>query len=458
MRIRQLLIKDLFNLFHHTVPFNLDEHITIIHGANGFGKTTLLRLVNGLFNSLYSELETIPFSSLEIEFDNGNHLSIQKSINKRRHKEGSTGKKSGISFDYKTQSGKRESYHIDLESLLARKIPLRHLEEEFRSFIPGLVRWNKNTWRFMPSGENLTSLDVLVRFQDQLPSGLREIYGELEAQPEWLTKVKQAINVHFIQTQRLVSIIDRPIRPGFRDPPTVTQAVEIYSNEIIELIKNTLAQYAELSQSLDRTFPERLVRQTQEEKLTSDQLRERLAALERKQQGLQTTGLLEEERSVRFEMPDPIDTTTEKVLSVYVQDVENKLRVFDAFAAKVDLLRQIIDSRFFYKKLALQREKGFFFISEDGQILSPTQLSSGEQNELVLLYELLFKVKSGSLILIDEPEISFHVAWQQQFLKDLQQIIRLSQFDVLIATHSPQIINDRWDLTVQLQGSLEQKK
>ena len=87
--------------------------------------------------------------------------------------------------------------------------------------------------------------------------------------------------------------------------------------------------------------------------------------------------------------------------------------------------------------------------------MSPTDLSSGEQHQLVMLYELLFKVKPNSLILIDEPEISLHLAWQVQFLKDLQTILKLADFDVLIATHSPSIIEDRWDLTVELKGPVE---
>jgi predicted ATP-binding protein involved in virulence len=68
---------------------------------------------------------------------------------------------------------------------------------------------------------------------------------------------------------------------------------------------------------------------------------------------------------------------------------------------------------------------------------------------------MLFKVKPNSLILIDEPELSLHVVWQQEFLKDLEQITRLVGFDILIATHSPDIINVRWNLTVELKGPTE---
>ena len=85
-------------------------------------------------------------------------------------------------------------------------------------------------------------------------------------------------------------------------------------------------------------------------------------------------------------------------------------------------------------------------------MLTAKHLSSGEQQILALLYKLLFNVKPDTLILIDEPELSLHVAWQQEFLKDLQDIIKFVGFDVLIATHSPQIIHDRWDLAVELKG------
>ena len=74
------------------------------------------------------------------------------------------------------------------------------------------------------------------------------------------------------------------------------------------------------------------------------------------------------------------------------------------------------------------------------------ELSSGEQYELVLIYELLFKVASGSLILIDEPELSLHVAWQKKFISDIQKIQRLKKMTFVIATHSPQIIGDKWNL------------
>ena len=78
-------------------------------------------------------------------------------------------------------------------------------------------------------------------------------------------------------------------------------------------------------------------------------------------------------------------------------------------------------------------------------------MSSGEQHEVILLYELIFNTKSNVLVLIDEPEISLHITWQKEFLSDLLKIIKIQNIQVLIATHSPSIINDRWDLVYNLE-------
>ncbi len=140
------------------------------------------------------------------------------------------------------------------------------------------------------------------------------------------------------------------------------------------------------------------------------------------------------------------------VLAVWVDDVKTKLSVFDDLAARTELLKRVINARFLYKEMVIGSDYGFSFRTPAGEPLSPALLSSGEQHELVLLYELLFKVASPALILIDEPELSLHVAWQEAFLRDLQQVAGLGDFDVILATHSPQIIGDRWDVTVELRG------
>lgn len=77
-------------------------------------------------------------------------------------------------------------------------------------------------------------------------------------------------------------------------------------------------------------------------------------------------------------------------------------------------------------------------------------LSSGEQHLIVLIGKLVFNTNKGSLVLIDEPEISFHPEWQEKFLSILEEIRQLNGFTVLVATHSPILIGDRWSSVIEL--------
>lgn len=78
MRIAKISVLNLFGMFNHSINLNMGDRITIVHGPNGFGKTILLRMINSLFDSRYSELYDIPFSELEIYFEDGKCLQIKK--------------------------------------------------------------------------------------------------------------------------------------------------------------------------------------------------------------------------------------------------------------------------------------------------------------------------------------------------------------------------------------------
>ena len=82
MRIKQISVTKLFGLFDHVIPLNLDERITIIHGINGVGKTSVLKIINGLFNFRYSDIRNIPFHCFQMELDDDSCIFIVKDIHK----------------------------------------------------------------------------------------------------------------------------------------------------------------------------------------------------------------------------------------------------------------------------------------------------------------------------------------------------------------------------------------
>jgi predicted ATP-binding protein involved in virulence len=436
-RITKINVTKLFGIFNHIIPLNAkEEHITIIHGLNGFGKTTLLRMLNGIFHHRYSELRSIPFSEFSIDFDDGSTLKVTQSIKKNEDQP-------RLEFSFRESDLERKYFTLEPKDFPEQNFSPSIIEK----IIPEITRISATTWIYLPTNEELSLEDILERFGNLLPIKSNPLLKK----EQWFEDLKKTINVRFIESQRLLSFSDdRRLQVNTRRQPLMVPSVSTYSRELAESIQSKLAEYGELSRTLERTFPSRILQQ-KSPGLSEGKIHNKLAEIEQENSRLIKAGLLDTDNPLDFSVEQNMDETIKNILSVYIEDVEKKLQIFSELVNKIELFQKIITERFSYKKMQISKEDGFTFIGEDNKPLSPAKLSSGEQHELVLLYELLFKVPSNSLILIDEPELSFHVAWQVQFLKDLQDIIKLANFDILIATHSPDIINDRWDLTVELK-------
>lgn len=68
--------------------------------------------------------------------------------------------------------------------------------------------------------------------------------------------------------------------------------------------------------------------------------------------------------------------------------------------------------------------------------------SSGEQCVVLTMLGIAARIKDGSLICIDEPEICLHPEWQEKFIELLMLTFRdFRSCQFIIATHSPQIVS-----------------
>lgn len=74
-----------------------------------------------------------------------------------------------------------------------------------------------------------------------------------------------------------------------------------------------------------------------------------------------------------------------------------------------------------------------------------SHLSSGEQTLTTLLINIIEAAQVGDVIIIDEPEISLHTAWQQLLPALFSDLCSKMQIHFLVATHSPVLIaNATW--------------
>ncbi len=431
MRIRRVTIDGLNELFTHTINFNLEEHLTIVHSPNGYGKTSVLRLLSSLFQGSLTEIRDIPFWGLLIEFTDGRELIIEK--------------RPTLGETYRCKFVLRQNQLTLASKELELDAQAKRYASRIRTRLPSYRQLDDEFWEDTIDGEIVATQDVLRR------AGLNQetsVIGSIE----WLTELVSQLDVKYIQTQRLTA--KQP--PGPRRYRSISKtsdqapnAVANYAANLSKEIKGVLAQYAETSSRLDQSFPTRLLNGSRSIVPRSD-LDRVVSDLETQRRRLRAVGLLEKEDE-QVALPWNIEGALQNALSIYLGDVERKLGVFAAMLEKLELFKQIIDEHFSFKRMSISKEKGFVFETPTHGSLDPSSLSSGEQHILILVYDLLFSSRPDSLILIDEPEISLHVSWQVTFLEDIQRIAKLSSNDFLIATHSPQIINDRWDLTVELK-------
>ncbi len=86
------------------------------------------------------------------------------------------------------------------------------------------------------------------------------------------------------------------------------------------------------------------------------------------------------------------------------------------------------------------------------QNVSLSGLSSGERQLVVILSHLAFNenAKIANVLIIDEPELSLHVKWQESFVSAL--LNASSNTQMILATHSPSIILDRTEKCIDVRA------
>ena len=76
------------------------------------------------------------------------------------------------------------------------------------------------------------------------------------------------------------------------------------------------------------------------------------------------------------------------------------------------------------------------------ETITPYKLSSGEKQMLAILLTVLVENQEPYALLMDEPEISLHIDWQQKLIDLIRQLNPNAQ--IILSTHSPALIMDGW--------------
>ena len=431
-RLRRVEIERLFGTYDHRIDLDPESHVTILHGPNGVGKTHTLGMVCALLTGDTGYFRRVPCRRFTLTF---------------------TDSEAQLAIEPDGERGQLTLNHAG--SLHEAPVPLRAQSSEPLGLLRSPVHGS-------PPTPSLGELREGGSLGERL---LARALAENEGLPSWFQSFLERVSVQFIETHRLAPT--GPQQDSGSTPWSATwagrwsnresavPAVIERSQEFTELFRETMANYGRQSQVLDQTFPQRLV--AAKAGGDNEEIQRRMETLEKETDQLKCLGILDEDSDTssrpRAE-PTEWDDTGARVMALYVDDTEQKLKALADLAQRVRSLLNSLNGKYRHKRLRVDRDEGFVAETDLGQKVPLDSLSSGEQHELVLHYDLLFRVRENTIVLIDEPELSLHVAWQKRFLPDLLNFARLSSFDAIVATHSPYIIGERDDLMVGLSDQV----
>ena len=142
-----------------------------------------------------------------------------------------------------------------------------------------------------------------------------------------------------------------------------------------------------------------------------------------------------------------------------MKTVESLYKDIQLFLRIINQEHRFMDKKLVINNLLSARERTrspylIHFESKNGNIIRLRHLSSGEKNDFILFFAMIFKTDENSLLLMDEPEISTHITWQMMFSQEVAEICDQTGMQVLVATHSPNIVRGFEDNVIIL-GEVE---
>lgn len=375
--LNKIQIFGLFGIYNYTIDLreSSKKGLLFMTGPNGMGKSTILRLINALYNKDFATLCQIEYKEAVFVFE-----TCKITLNRQQTIE-------LIDDNSDVPSMKIEGLTYNYESIT------RDGQAPFTES----CRWSYSEGRlseYPEPGYSTNSLDLLM------------------------------------ESEKCLYIADNRLSQNNKDEV-------LYSSEhfqqFVEKLKVRLT---------DSMIPLGPVETNEFEGLDA-----RVAAIEKELQYLEKCGIEfpAQKEGLKSELKEVVWNTC--------RCCEHAFKTCSDEIQKLSLFKEFLeDSHLVDKDLELSIRRGYRLISKnpDRTILSYDMLSSGERHLIMQLMMLLISPQKISLVLIDEPEISFHLMWQMQYLKRISKIQDLRKCSILVATHSTQIFDSHFELTTDL--------
>jgi ABC-type transport system involved in cytochrome c biogenesis ATPase subunit len=418
-------VTKLFGFVTHKVDVR-EGDATILTGPNGTGKTHLLRLIKASLTLDALTLLSTQYETVRLEFADNSGLLVQRYVD-------SPDDDDPFVEIVATSRGQATGDSLRLDRSNAPfGLP------DYVALVGGQS--------FIDLKRQLRLPSTLVKARWGAEPFLRE--SDPSVDHAALLAITRRPSPILIETSRLDGLPNASAADE-QAPNSTTARIDQYIDNLRSEISAAKRTSAEVTQSADTSFAERALA-VAKETVNEEELRGRYEKTVSRFRALSENGLAVGDAPIEF--PAVTTPTVRRIMRVFVDDWDRRLAPLLPVNARITALREILDEKLSLsgKRTSITRDGTLEFRSRDDAKIALSQLSSGEKHLVALFSSLLFSGVEGSLVLIDEPEISLHAAWKHSFLADSARIAALMDLQLILATHSTAIINGRWEITEEL--------
>lgn len=439
--IKRITVKGLFGLYDYDIPFSEDPAVKILTGPNGYGKTTLLTAINRLYKGDFWYFHFLEFEEICVFLSEPTieqKIAIRKELSKvetvQVQQEGIDGPEERKIDDTDEERYEEVILLLDDKENVVESVTIK--EDYIQELVSIYRRKLLHEPRFFKDEE------LLARYYDSADDDYIQFHTKN------ISLALQEYETMYLPAQR---VYNRDANMyGMRGPRSYVYEIDHVNDEISGLYRRAQNRFANSSQRIDATYISRLIQRT--ECYSKEELQKKLTALKERIDGFKELNLLKNMELLDYSLESEQSYgELKKVMSLYVDDMNEKMDIFEALYKKISLYKRIVTGKVLSEKSVDFGEDGLKVTNVKGRELDDLhKLSSGEQNLLILYYNLIFRSNKKTILMIDEPENSLHVAWQSKMLDDYISMSKSSGCQIVLATHSPTFIDGKWDLVSDL--------
>ena len=427
IRVLRIRVSKLFDAISYDIRLKDRQDIGIITAPNGKGKTTVLNLLAFLLSPSYLRFRAIrgiPFSRFDCTLSNGKCVSLRRiPAEASRARGAGPGTEDAADCDFELSVTPSDEKPVLFSGLLL-EMEKRQRSQELEELM-----------LLAEGGRSLQGEGRPVPADDAFGGALRQ----------YLKRRGCAVPVVQIGADRL-----RPAAPDRGDAPggrgaQAADPMEEACRQIGLALRKARAEYNEEVAKAKDTLPRKFL-ENDGSLPPVDELRRRWKEYSEALDRYRAMGLVD--AAPDFIREEDIPAWYESkgdFLRTYMDVFSNTTRALEDDYAKLNLFKQIFDERNAVTGKTVRYTRDGIRIYSGDRPLNPSALSSGEKHDFIMFYHLIFSTGPNSLILIDEPEISLHIEWQESYIGHLARICGINRLQALIATHSPHIISNHFD-------------